>query len=352
MSDPLETLLRAAPLNDRQRAGLWDTFEASKNADDLAARLQAMELPQDLKAQLWDLKSQGSAPEAAPVEAPAAHSWSDKLGLNQPTDSMLGGFLRGSGAAIVDTAQGAASEVSKMMGEKITTENQAASDLQPTNIAPRQMPEGLKTDAPPTAAGTVGTYAPAVAGMLAPAGPAVKAGQAAVKAIPSAARAGEKFQEVMGAAKNVVVDNAEVGDVALRIHQLADRGGSMPMAVRKLINYSTDPSKPAMTYEVSRDFASNISRLSKDDYGRMTKAVAREVAKLSATLNQANAKAAQAAGKGAEYKAAMREYARAMRIKDAIDATLSGAKKALPIAGAAGLGAWMTGKIVDAIQGQ
>jgi hypothetical protein len=48
----------------------------------------------------------------------------------------------------------------------------------------------------------------------------------------------------------------------------------------------------------------------------------------------------------------MREYARAMRIKDAIDATLSGAKKALPIAGAAGLGAWMTGKIVDAIQGQ
>ena len=56
--DALEALLRRSPLSDRQRAGLWDIYEASKNADDLAGRLKSMELPSDLKAQLWDLKAQ------------------------------------------------------------------------------------------------------------------------------------------------------------------------------------------------------------------------------------------------------------------------------------------------------
>lgn len=351
-SDPLEAALRAAPLNDRQRAGLWDMYEASKNADDLAARLKSIEIPDDVKAQLWDLKSQGSAPvEAAPP--PSSPTWSDKLGLNAPSDSMLGGFLRGSGAAAVDMTQGAASEVSKLMQQKLETEQAPVTGMQPppNQLPRREFPEGLKTEAPNSTAGTIGTYAPAAAAMVAPGGPVVRGGKAAINALPSAARAGEKFQDVMGAARNIAIDNAEVGDVALRIHQLADRGGSMPMAVRKIINYQTDPAKPQLTYEVSRDFASNISRLSKDDYGRMTPVVAREVAKLSAALNQANAKAAQLAGKGAEYKSAMREYARAMRIRDAIDTTVRGAKKALPIVGGAGVGAWLTGKIVNAIQG-
>lgn len=273
----------------------------------------------------------------------ATRTWSDKLGLNEPTSSMLTGFLRGAGAGAVDLAQGAVSNVTGQMNTKLDAENVTRREaaLPETATAPRvEQPAGFS--------GTVGAALPVVGEMALGGAPAAKAASAA---IPRAARAGEKFQEVMSAAKNVPIDNAEVGDSALRILQLAERGGSMPMAVRKIINYQTDPAKPKLTYEVARDFASNISRLSKDEYGRMTPVVAREVARLSATLNQANAKAAQLAGKGAEYKAAMREYARAKRIEDAIASTLSGAKKALPIAGAAGAGAWLTGKIVNAIQG-
>jgi hypothetical protein len=273
-----------------------------------------------------------------------SRTWADRAGMNEPTSSMLTGFLRGAGAGALDLLQGATANVTGQLNTKLDAENaiRGESGLPQTGTAPRvEQPEGFS--------GAVGAALPMVGEMALGGAPAVKT---AVNAIPRAARAGEKFQEVMGAAKNVVIDNAEVGDSALRVAQLADRGGSMPMAVRKLINYSTDPAKPQMTYEVARDFASNISRLSVDEYKRMTPVVAREVSKLSAALNKANAAAAQSAGKGAEYKAAMREYARAKRIEDAISATLSGAKKALPLAGAAGAGAWLTGKIVNAIQGQ
>jgi hypothetical protein len=343
--DPLETLLRAAPLNDRQRAGLWDMYEASKNADDLAARLQSMELPQDLKAQMWDLKSQSAAPQEPQPSHGASGSWkeptwSDRMGLNEPTSSPVQGFVRGAGAGLVDLTQGAVAKVAGQMQAKHAVDRTG-----------KELPADAKPviEAPDNFSGKVGGALPALAEMAIP----VSAGASAAKAvIPSAARAGEKFQDVMGAAKNVVVDVQEIGDVSLRINQLAERGGSMPMAVRKILNRMTDPNKAPMAYEESRDFASNISRLSKNDYGRMTPIVAREVAKLSAALNQANAKAAQAAGKGAEYKAAMREYARAMRIQEAISATLTGVKKAVPWMGAAGAATWLTGKIANAIQGQ
>jgi hypothetical protein len=350
-TDPLEALLRAAPLNDRQRAGLWDMYEASKNADDLAARLQSMELPNDLKAQMWDLKAQSAAPQEPPPSGGASGSWkeptwSDKLGLNEPTDSMVKGFGRGASAAAVDMLQGATSAFQNKIAKGGDTALR-----QVLGAVPVEQQQDV-AQAPDTFAAKVGSLAPVAAEMALPGPGVVRGGKAVAGAIPSAARAGDKFQDVMGAARNVTVDVQEVGDVALRINQLAERGGSMPMAVRKILNRMTDPNKADMVYEESRDFASNIGRLSRSDYQRMSPTVAREVAKLSAALNQANAKAAQAAGKGAEYKAAMREYARAMRIQEAISATLSGAKKAVPWMGAAGAATWMTGKIANAIQGQ
>jgi hypothetical protein len=174
----------------------------------------------------------------------------------------------------------------------------------------------------------------------------------AAAAIPTTAKAGAKFQSVMGAAHSVPVDVNGPGAVALRIAELADRGGSMPMAVRKFLARITDPQKAAMTYQEARDFASNISRLSANEYGRLTPAVAREVAGLRVALNEAVAKAAQQAGKGAEYASAMKEYAQAMKIKGAIDAVAEGAKKGLPYATAAGAGTWLTLKLRQALSGE
>jgi hypothetical protein len=161
---------------------------------------------------------------------------------------------------------------------------------------------------------------------------------AAADALPSAARAGQKFESVMAAAKDVPIDVEAPGQVALRIKQLADRGGSMPMVVRKFLNRITDPDMGAMTYQEGRDFASNVSRLSADEYGRLTPVVGREVTNLRMTLNKAVGVAAAKAGKMEEYQAAMKEYANAARLNEAWNNIWTGVKRAAPYATGSAVG--------------
>lgn len=137
-----------------------------------------------------------------------------------------------------------------------------------------------------------------------------------VDALPSATRAGAKFQGVMSAAKDVPIDTAGVGNAALRISQLAERGGTMPKAVRDILKRMTDPDKADMTYGEARDFYSNISRLSANEFQRLTPVVKREVINMRLALNGALTKAAGVAGKGEDYTAAMKEYANAARMRE------------------------------------
>ena len=173
----------------------------------------------------------------------------------------------------------------------------------------------------------------------------------AVEAIPSTARAARNFQTVMAAAKDVPVDlggPGGVGDVALRIKDLADRGGVLPKGVNDLLKYATDPSKPPMTYEVARDFASNISRLSRDELGKLTPVMQREVANLRVVLNKAVGQTASLAGKGQEYAAAMNEYARAMRARQFIETGLR--RYGIPLTAGAG-GMWILNKALHGAAG-
>lgn len=270
-------------------------------------------------------------------------TWSDQLGLNEPTDSRLVGFLRGAATGAVDLAQGATANVANRVnrgGDPRLRQMMGAPPVEQTEDA---------MQAPETFSGKVGGVLPHVAEAAIPVGGAVKA---AYQQFPRVARASGKFQEVMAAAKNIPIETKAVGDAALRIQQIAERGGTMPMAVRKLLNRMTDPDKAAMTYEEARDFASNISRLSANEYGRLTPAVAREVSQLRVVLNEANAQAAKAAGKMDEYKSAMREYAQAMRIRDAVDAAWKGAKKALPAATVLGGSYWLTRELRGLLGGE
>lgn len=276
-----------------------------------------------------------------PTPASKIPTWSDRLGLNEGTESPVGGFMRGAAAGAVDLVQGAVSNVTGQLNSKLDAENETRRTMGAPETA--TMP---RVEKPENFSGTVGSALPVVAEMALGGAAGVKG---VAKAIPTTAKAGAKFQEVMGAAKNVPIDVKDVGDVSLRIYQLAERGGSLPMAVRKILNRMTDPNKAPMLYEEARDFASNISRLSADDFGRLTPAVAREVANLRVTLNHANAMAAKQVGKLDEYNAAMREYAQAMRIRNVVDAAIAGAKKSAPYATAAGLGGWLGQKFAKLI---
>lgn len=173
-----------------------------------------------------------------------------------------------------------------------------------------------------------------------PVGMGVKAG---LGKLPTVAKAGAKFETVMKAAHTRPVDVSQAGDVALRIQELADRGSSMPMVVRKFLKRVTDPAQGDLTYKEARDFYHNISRLSANEVQRLTPVVHREVNALRVALNQALERTAAGVGKGKEYAEAMSEYRRAARGREMVDAVGNAAKKAA-ITGAIGAGAYGVAK--------
>ncbi len=285
-----------------------------------------------------------STPETSPG-ASATPTWADKLGLKEGTASPVQGFLRGAGTGAVDLAQGATSDLANQLKDILAGLLQTADTEAGAKGAPaEEIGNKFVPEVPPSGSGTVGSLLPGVAQI------AYGGVKGAEEIIPSAARAKQGFQSVMAVAKDIPVDVEAPGRVALKVMDLAERGGgSLPQPVRQFANWITNPKKGEMTYETARDFASGISRLSVNEFSRMSPSVAREVAGLRVTLNEAVAKAAQQAGKGEEYASAMKEYARAMKLKDAIDTAVSAAKKSAPYATAAavggGAGYWLTRQV-------
>jgi hypothetical protein len=311
--DPVADLLKKMPLTQGQRADLWDTYHASGDSDALAAALQSLGVPPPVKAALWDLKNKEVAPPADPAAVPEAppRTWGDTA------LDVAKGVAKGVGGTALNLLEGAtqlppfagstmALDALRARPEVAAKEAQLKQSLQATN-APQMVGKGLET----------------AAEMAVPLG-------AAAEAIPTAAKAGAKFNAAMAGARTMAVDVNAPGQVALRIADMAQHGGGTqfgPGPVRQFIQYITDPKKPQMTYEVARDFASNISRLSSKELASVPPAMMREVGNLRVALNKAVADAAGRAGMGAEHAQAMNEFAKAMRIRDATDALLEGAKK-------------------------
>ncbi len=134
-------------------------------------------------------------------------------------------------------------------------------------------------------------------------------------AIPQTARAGAKFSEVMGAAKDIPIDVRGPGDIALNIQKLSESGSSRPKVIGDFLKRVTDPDKGPLTYEEARNFYSNATRLSADENMRLTPIMKRQVGQFTAELNDAIAGAAEHAGKLGQYTEAMDEYHRAMRLR-------------------------------------
>ena len=174
----------------------------------------------------------------------------------------------------------------------------------------------------------------------------------AANAVPRMGRASKTFQKVMSHAKNVPLDVEAPGQAALRIQQLAERGGTEPRAVGKLLRRMTDPAKAPMNFEEGRDFYSNISRLSANEFGSLSPVVQREMGALREALNKSLTQAAGTVGKGDAYAGAMKEYAQAAKFGSAKDALLEALKKgALPVGGATGAAYWLGSKFRNTVSG-
>jgi hypothetical protein len=68
--DPVVALLVKSPLTSAQRRAASEAFTSSANADDLQARMVALDLPKSIRADLWDLKETAPNGYTGSREAP------------------------------------------------------------------------------------------------------------------------------------------------------------------------------------------------------------------------------------------------------------------------------------------
>lgn len=166
----------------------------------------------------------------------------------------------------------------------------------------------------------------------------VSAVASGVKAVPglvaraagiSKARAITNIGEASQAAQGAAVGTEGVGNIGLRAMELQQAGGRMPRVITQLMQRVTNPKLGEMTFEEARDFYSNISRLSANEFGTLNPVMQRQVGMMKAALHEALTAAAETVGKGEQYAKGISEYAKAGR------AAATWENKIKPLAGVA-----------------
>ena len=167
---------------------------------------------------------------------------------------------------------------------------------------------------------------------------APEASEAIKGILPSTERAGQLFQELEKVAGNVPVDVQKPGQVATKIWDLAQAGGSRPKIINDFLRRVTNPQGAPMDYSEMRKFYQNATRLSADETNRLTPAVKRLIGEFTQKLGDSLWEAAHSVGEGGTYNKAMKGYRQAARFNEFKG---KAAKAALATgAGAAGVSAY------------
>lgn len=157
----------------------------------------------------------------------------------------------------------------------------------------------------------------------------------------SSTRASETLARVADAAKSGSVNVGVEGPGAqgLRMLELQDRGGSLPRVVTQFMRRITDPEGAPMSFAEGRDFYSNLSRLSANEFGRLNPVMQRQLGAMREALHTALTDAAGTVGMGEQYAGGIREYAKAAAAAKRWEQLQPAIKGALlKLAGAIGLG--------------
>jgi len=105
--DPVAALLTKTPTTPGQRADAWDAYHAATSADDLTTKLQALKIPDSVKADLWDLKAT-QAPRAPDFRTVVSGSSTTPAEVPRDARAVLGdqvieagkGALKGVGSTV------------------------------------------------------------------------------------------------------------------------------------------------------------------------------------------------------------------------------------------------------------
>lgn len=174
----------------------------------------------------------------------------------------------------------------------------------------------------------LGGAAAKVDSVVRPGGPIAQA----IDLIPSKARAEANFNAVMAKARGVPIDTTQIQKVIDRSKQLKATGSTAPKVVNDTARLLDKPiattlnNEPYIPYEQGRDLSSSAGRLSDTERLSSNRQMKANVAELGTALKTANRDVAVKAGMGDAYDAAMKEYARVMKIHEVRD-TLGGIAK-------------------------
>lgn len=148
--------------------------------------------------------------------------------------------------------------------------------------------------------------------------------------IPTRAKAGKLFEQVMAKAGDQPVRLSKSMDELTRAQELMRAGGGSPTPVNALVKRLDSFQQGPLTYREARDYAPNLSRTSVSDTMAMSPTMQRQVGKLSHAFNEDVGEAAARGGMGAEHAKAMQTYARAAKLAELSSNIGNKAKHALP----------------------
>lgn len=169
--------------------------------------------------------------------------------------------------------------------------------------------------------------------------PAIEMASAGGHFIPSMARAGDALQGIKAEVGNAPVSLTRSAPILQRLAELSERGGAgkVPSGVMQMLQRSQETFP--MEYPEANDYASNISRLSREEAEKVRSVpqVASQLRQLKSAFRGDIGDTASQFGRGEDYAKAIKEYAQAARLKGLVQsAGKMAARSAVPAAGAGG----------------
>ena len=224
----------------------------------------------------------------------------------------IGGGIGAIGQMLTGGGTSKGQEILRGMMSPVTTTAQGAGALIAPNSVEGPTPEEW-TGAAEGAGANMG--ATVLAGAL------PRGVRTVARKIPTAAKAGAKFDAVMAKAKDIPIDTTVVQESVNRASELrkagAPRKPSVMTAFERTQKASNTPFSDLLTYKQGRDFASEAGRQSVAETSAMSPSMKAQVKKFAKAMDDANREAAVKAGMGKLYDQSMREYSTAMTIEKA-----------------------------------
>lgn len=152
------------------------------------------------------------------------------------------------------------------------------------------------------------------------------------------------FSQVAGKANKIAVDASGPNEVVQEALKLQEAGTNLPQVMKKWIARVTDPDRGPITYEEARRFYSNASRISTNEFGRLTEPMQRQVAMFAKSLNESITGSAGQVGQADNYIQALSKYAAGKNqqktVQEITDLLKKNAASAVAQTGAGALGAY------------